>query len=106
MTGGRTVWRAAGMKTDCENGQIDVEERWVGGVSHGTGTRWLAGEGEGWVGIRCSKSSDGTLMGVFREWQVNGRLARETPLVAGGPHVEATSGDTAGKLIDTGQVSR
>ena len=42
--------------------------------------------------------------GVFREWQVNGRLARETPLVAGGPHGEATSGDTAGKLIDTVQV--
>jgi len=29
----------------CENGQIDVEERWVGGLSHGTGTRWLPGRG-------------------------------------------------------------
>jgi len=29
----------------CENGQIDVEERFLGGVSRGTGTRWLAGRG-------------------------------------------------------------
>ena len=90
------------MKTDCENGQIDVEERFLGGVSHGTGTRWFFWGEEN----PRSKSSDGTLTGVFREWHANGRLSRETPLAAGVPHGEAKSWDAAGKLIGTAQVSR
>ena len=68
MTGGRTVWRAAGMKTDCENGQIDVEERFLGGVSHGTGTRWLAGGGGGVGGHPLLKIVRRYVAGVFREW--------------------------------------
>ena len=85
-----------------ENGQIEVEERFVRGVSHGTRTRWFPEGGK--------KSEvtivDGTLTGIFREWHANGRLSRETPLVAGVPHGEAKSWDPAGKLIGTAQVSR
>ena len=90
----------------CENGQIDVEERFLGGVSHGTGTRWLAGGGGGVGGHPLLKIVRRYVAGVFREWQANGRRARETLLVAGGPHGEATSWDTAGKPIGTAQVSR
>ena len=85
-----------------ENGQIEVEEHFVRGVSHGTRTRWFPEGGK----KSEVKIVDGTLAGVFREWHANGRLARETPLAAGVPHGEAKSWDPAGKLIGTAQVSR
>lgn len=84
-----------------ENGQIEVEEHFVHGVSHGTRTRWFAEGGKkSQVEIR-----QGQLSGTFREWHPNGQLARETPLRNGVAHGEVKSWDVAGKLTGTAQVS-
>jgi len=83
-----------------ESGQIEVEERFVRGVSHGTRTRWHAdGAKKSEVKIR-----DGRLAGVFREWHPNGRLARETPLAEGVPHGEVRGWDAQGRLTGTARV--
>lgn len=83
-----------------ENGQLEVEEYFVHGVSHGTRTRWYdSGVKKSQVKIR-----EGQLSGVFREWHPNGCLARETPLADGTPHGEVRSWDDKGKLVGTAQV--
>jgi hypothetical protein len=64
-TGGRKVWRAAGVKADCENGQIDVEERFLGGVSHSTGTRCFFLGGEEKSALKIVRRY---VAGVFRGW--------------------------------------
>ena len=85
-----------------ENGQIEVEEHFERGVSHGTRTRWFAEGGKkSQVEIR-----QGQLTGTFREWHPNGQRARETPLRDGVAHGEVKSWDAAGRLTGTAQVAR
>jgi antitoxin component YwqK of YwqJK toxin-antitoxin module len=83
-----------------ENGQREVEEFFVRGVSHGTRTRWYAdGVEKSQVKIR-----DGQLVGVFREWHPNGKLARETSLQGGVPHGDARAWDTQGQPVGSAKV--
>ncbi len=83
-----------------ENGQLEVQETFVKGVSDGTRTRWYAEGGKkSEVKIRA-----GELTGVFREWHPNGRLARETPLEGGVAHGEVRAWDAQGKPSGTALV--
>lgn len=64
-----------------ENGQLEVEEHFVDGVSHGTRTRWYAN------GSRRSEAAivGGALNGPYREWHENGTLAVAMNMVSGKP---------------------
>ncbi len=85
-----------------ENGQREVEETFVRGVSHGTRTRWYAdGARKSQVKIR-----EGQLVGTFREWHPNGQLARETSLQAGVPHGDAKAWDLRGQPVGSAKVEQ
>lgn len=83
-----------------ENGQMEVKEHFVRGVSNGQRTRWYADGGK--------KSEvlikEGQLVGVFREWHANGQLARETPLSGGVADGEVKSWDELGKALRSTRV--
>lgn len=85
-----------------EDGQIEVEEFFRSGVSHGVRTRWYPdGARKSRVNVR-----HGRLDGVFREWHPNGRIARETPLFDGTPHGVVRSWDDQGNPAGTARVER
>lgn len=62
-----------------ENSQLEVEEHFVHGVSHGLRTRWFAN------GVRKSEAqiADGKVEGTFTRWHENGQLAVEARMVGG-----------------------
>lgn len=99
IRGGRPHGAARGW---FENGQLEVEERFVRGVSHGVRTRWYDnGNKKSEVRIR-----DGQMVGVFREWHPNGRLARETPLDRGMAHGRVRGWDEQGRPAGTAIVEQ
>jgi antitoxin component YwqK of YwqJK toxin-antitoxin module len=84
-----------------ENGQVEVEENFVRGVSHGERTRWYdSGARRSSVTIR-----EGQMVGVFREWHPNGRLARETPLDRGVAHGVVRGWDAQGRAAGVATVN-
>ena len=64
-----------------ENGQMEVEERFVSGVSHGQRTRWHEN------GQKRSEAQieNGQITGKFFKWHDNGQKAAEATLVNGKP---------------------
>ncbi len=65
-----------------ENGQLEVEENFVRGVSHGRRTRWHAN------GATKSEARivDGAIEGVFTRWHDNGQKAAVAIMVDGVSH--------------------
>ena len=63
------------------NGQLQVNEQFVEGVSQGRRTKWSAG------GAKLSEASivDGQLHGTYRRWHENGTLAEQIEFRAGQP---------------------
>jgi len=64
------------------NGQLQVEEHFATGVSHGLRTRWFAD------GTKESEATieRGVIVGMFRKWHTNGVLAQEIMMSNGVPH--------------------
>lgn len=77
-----------------ENGQQEVEETFLDGVSHGLRTRWYPD------GRKKSEAliSAGTMTGRFREWHSNGQKAAEVEMVDGQPHGPAEAWHPSGRL--------
>ena len=63
------------------NGQLQVEEHFVAGTSHGVRTKWYPG------GAKLSEATiaDGKLNGPFRRWHENGALSEQVDFVADRP---------------------
>ena len=63
------------------NGQLQVEEHFVGGTSHGVRTKWHPNGKK----LSVVNVADGKLQGTFRSWHENGVLAEEVELTNGQP---------------------
>lgn len=79
------------------NGQMQVEEFFTNGVSHGVRKKWhmdgqLLSQGE---------IIGGQFHGPFRKYHPNGKLAQEVMLSNGIPHGISRSWDTNGTVINT-----
>lgn len=63
------------------NGQLQVSEQFVEGVSQGTRTKWSAG------GAKLSEAAivNGQFHGTYRRWHENGALAEQVEFSAGQP---------------------
>ena len=77
-----------------ENGQLEVEETFVRGVSHGRRTRWHAN------GAKKSQAEivEGVITGWFTQWHENGTRAAAVPLLDGEPHGLAEAWHPSGAL--------
>jgi len=77
-----------------ENGQMEVEETFAGGISNGVRTRWHVN------GVKKSEASivDGKITGRYVGWHDNGQKAAEVPMVDGMPHGLAEAWHPSGKL--------
>jgi antitoxin component YwqK of YwqJK toxin-antitoxin module len=79
------------------NGQMQVEEFFTNGVSHGVRKKWhmngtLLSEGE---------IMGGKFHGAFKKYHENGKLAQEVMLSNGVPHGVSRAWDTNGTLLNT-----
>lgn len=79
------------------NGQMQVEEFFTNGVSHGIRKKWhldgtLLSEGE---------IIAGQFHGAFKKYHENGKLAQEVMLSNGVPHGISRSWDTNGSVLNT-----
>jgi len=63
------------------NGQMEVDEQFVQGISHGTRTRWYPSGQE----KSRAQIENGVLTGAYIEWHENGRKAVEMSLREGHP---------------------
>lgn len=88
-----------------ENGQLEVEEQFVAGVSHGLRTRWYAS------GSKKSEAHivDGKIEGVFTRWHENGPKAAVVRMVGGVPHGLSEAWHPSGArksraVLDAGEV--
>jgi len=76
------------------NGQIQVSEHFIKGVSHGVRTKWYPD------GAKQSEAeiSDGKLQGLFRRWHENGVLSEQLEFVADQPEGESLAYFPSGYL--------
>lgn len=79
IQGGRLHGPSEGWHT---NGQLQVVEHFISGVSHGSRTKWHAN------GRKLSEASivEGKLHGVFSRWAEDGSLAEVIEMKDGEPH--------------------
>jgi len=83
------------------NGQMQVEEFFTNGVSHGVRKKWhtdgqLLSEGE---------IIGGQFHGAFKKYHENGKMAQEVMLSNGVPHGISRSWDTNGTLVNTVEMA-
>jgi antitoxin component YwqK of YwqJK toxin-antitoxin module len=76
------------------NGQLQVTEYYVDGISHGLRTKWYAS------GIKKSEAhiAHGQLHGTFTRWYENGQLAECAEFNQGMPHGKSTASYPSGFL--------
>ena len=77
-----------------DNGQLEVEETFVAGVSHGPRTRWhLNGKKKSEVQIE-----QGQLAGICTEWHENGQMAVQMKMAKGKPDGMVEAWHPSGEL--------
>ena len=77
-----------------EDGQPEIEETFLDGVSNGVRTRWYPG------GTKKSTATirDGVIVGSYVTWHDNGQKAAEVDMVDGQPHGLAEAWHPNGRL--------
>ena len=85
-----------------ENGEQEVEEHFVAGVSHGKRTRWYE---DGSLKSEANIVS-GKIEGTFTRWHANGARAAEAQMRAGKPHGVSRAWDRAGTLVGRADLER
>ena len=83
-----------------DNGQLEVEESFVAGISHGPRTRWFPN------GQEKSKAyiENGQISGEYKEWHENGQLAVVMNIENGQPSGNVESWHASGALKSRSQM--
>ncbi len=78
-----------------ENGQLQIEERFRAGVSHGLRTKWRADGSK----LSAGKIVNGVFDGKFVKWHPNGTISQEISMKEGQAHGVSKSWDEEGGLL-------